>query len=55
MSNTKNKHSVAIVKRKIVKKDGSIIYKVKGYLSRRDEEQGLDIALDRQGYIIESL
>ena len=55
MSNTKNKHSVAIVKRKIIRKNGEVIYKVKGYLSRRDEEQGLDIALDKQGYIIEAL
>ena len=55
MSNTKNKHSVAIVKRKITRKNGEVIYKVKGYLSKRDEEQGLDIALDKQGYIIEAL
>lgn len=55
MSNTKNKNSVAVVKRKITRKNGEVIYKVKGYLSRRDEEQGLDIALDKQGYIIEAL
>ena len=55
MSNTKNKYSVTIVKRKITRKNGEVIYKVKGYLSRRDEEQGLDIALDKQGYIIEAL
>lgn len=55
MSKTKNKNSVAVVKKEIVKKDGNIIYKVKGYLSSRDEEQGLDIALDGHGYIIEAL
>ncbi len=55
MSKTKNKNSIAIVKKKITKKDGNVIYKVKGYLSSRDEEQGLDITLDRHGYIIEAL
>lgn len=55
MSKTKIKNSVAVVKKKITKKDGNIIFKVKGYLSSRDEEQGLDITLDRHGYIIEAL
>ena len=46
MTKTKNKYSVAKVT-----KNGKLI----GYLSNRDEEQGLDIVLDLQGYNIESL
>ena len=46
MAKTKNKYSVAKVT-----KNGKLL----GYLSSRDEEQGLDIVLDLQGYTIESL
>lgn len=55
MSVKKTKHSVAKVMRKRTRKDGSTYTVTVGYLSRRDEESGLDIALDMQGYIIESL
>ena len=43
----KNKYSVA----KVVNKKGNIV----GYLSTRDEENGLDIAYDLQGYTIVAL
>ena len=46
MTNTKNKYSVS----KAVKKGCPTIY-----LSTRDEENGLDIRLDMQGYEIISL
>lgn len=46
MSQTKNKYSVAVVK-----KGNRVI----GYLSTRDEEQGKDIILDSKGYTIEAL
>ena len=46
MSKTKNKCSTCVVK-----KNGRIV----GYLSAKDEEQGLDIKLDLQGYEIISL
>lgn len=47
MAITKNKHSVAVVKNS----KGHIV----GYLSRRDEENGLDIQLDLQGYTVEAI
>ena len=47
MSIRKNKYSVS----KIKKKKGNVI----GYLSTRDEENGLDIHLDSQGYTIIAL
>lgn len=47
MSKTKNNSSVAVVKTP----EGEVV----GYLSARDEEKGLDIDLDMQGYVIESL
>lgn len=47
MSKDKNKYSEYVVKNK----KGKIV----GYLSERDIEQGLDIKLDMQGYIIEAL
>ena len=47
MANKKNKYSVA----KVLNKKGQII----GYLSNRDEENGLDISLDSQGYTIIAL
>ena len=43
----KNKYSTA----KVINKKGNII----GYLCNRDEEKGLDISLDLQGYTIVSL
>ena len=46
MAIKKNKYSVAVVLK------GE---KVVGYLSRRDEENGLDISLDMQGYTIVAL
>ena len=52
MSKTKNKHSVAVVYRKHPRKDKWVVV---GYLSSRDEEQGRDIQLDRQGYKIVAL
>lgn len=45
MTNTKNRHSVC----KATKNKTTI------YLSNRDIENGLDIALDLQGYVVESL
>ena len=47
MSERKNKFSVA----KVLNKKGNVI----GYLSTRDEENGLDISLDSQGYTIIAL
>ena len=47
MSERKNKYSVA----KVLSKKGNVI----GYLSTRDEENGLDIRLDSQGYTIVAL
>ena len=47
MANKKNKFSVS----KVLNKKGNII----GYLSTRDEENGLDIRLDSQGYTIVAL
>ena len=47
MSIKKSKNSVA----KILSKKGNIV----GYLSSRDEENGLDIRLDSQGYKIVAL
>ena len=47
MSIKKNKFSVA----KVINKKGTIV----GYLSTRDEENGLDIRLDSQGYKIVAL
>ena len=47
MSERKNKFSVA----KVLNKKGTIV----GYLSTRDEENGLDIRLDSQGYTIIAL
>ena len=46
MSIKKNKYSVA----KVSNKKGII-----GYLCNRDEENGLDINLDLQGYTVEAL
>lgn len=51
MSKTKNKHSLYKVERE--RKDGKKV--TIGYLSNRDIEQGLDISLDLQGYIISSI
>ena len=47
MSIKKNKYSTC----KVINKKGNII----GYLSTRDEENGLDIRLDSQGYTIIAL
>lgn len=47
MSIKKSKYSVA----KVLNKKGNVI----GYLSTRDEENGLDISLDSQGYTIVAL
>ena len=47
MSERKNKYSVAAV----INQKGNIV----GYLSTRDEENGLDIRLDSQGYKIVAL
>lgn len=47
MSIKKNKFSTC----KVLNKKGQII----GYLSTRDEENGLDISLDSQGYTIIAL
>ena len=47
MSIKKNKYSVS----KVINKNGIII----GYLSSRDEENGLDGILDLQGFTIEAL
>ena len=47
MSIKKSKYSVA----KVLNQKGNII----GYLSTRDEENGLDISLDSQGYTIIAL
>ena len=52
MSQTKTKHSTCIVYKKSKKTDKLIVV---GYLSRRDEEQGLDIKYDMKGYTIVSL
>ncbi|MGO3419109.1 MAG: hypothetical protein ACTILV_01980 [Lactococcus cremoris] len=47
MSIKKTKYSVS----KVINKNGVII----GYLSSRDEENGLDRNLDIQGYAVEAL
>ena len=47
MSERKNKYSVS----KVLNKKGNVI----GYLSTRDEENGLDIAYDLKGYKIVAL
>ena len=47
MANKKSKYSVAAV----INKKGNIV----GYLSTRDEENGLDARLDMQGYTIVAL
>lgn len=47
MSIKKNKFSTC----KVINKKGNVI----GYLSTRDEENGLDIRLDTQGYKIVAL
>ena len=47
MSIKKNKYSTC----KVINKKGNII----GYLSSRDEERGVDIRLDIQGYTIIAL
>ena len=47
MAIKKNKHSVAVV----LNKKGNVV----GYLSTRDEQQGLDIQLNMQGYKIIAL
>ena len=44
MANKKNKYSVS----KVLNQKGNVI----GYLSARDEENGLDIELDLKGYTI---
>ena len=47
MANKKNKFSVA----KVINQKGNIV----GYLSTRDEENGLDARLDMNGYKIVAL
>ena len=47
MANKKSKYSVS----KVLNKKGNIV----GYLSTRDEENGLDIELDLKGYTILAL
>ena len=47
MANKKSKYSVS----KVLSKKGNVI----GYLSTRDEENGLDARLDLQGYTIVAL
>jgi len=56
MSKTKNKNSVAVVYRNYVsKRTGEKRRIIVGYLSRRDEENGLDISLDMRGYTVVAL
>jgi hypothetical protein len=52
MSKTKNKYSVSAVYKKSKKTDKLILV---GYLSSKDEENGLDIKLDMAGYIISAV
>ena len=47
MANKKSKYSVS----KVLNQKGAIV----GYLSSRDEKNGLDIRLDSQGYKIVAL
>lgn len=47
MNKTKTKNAVAVVKNQ----RGKIV----GYLTEKHEEQGRDIQLDSQGYIIEAI
>lgn len=47
MAIKKNKHSVAVV----LNEKGKVV----GYLSARDESQGLDVQLNMQGYTIVAL
>ena len=55
MSRTQSKHSVAKVTRETTLKDGRKVVKLVGYLSRRDEEQGIDIQMDMLGYTVTAL
>lgn len=52
MSQTKNKHSVAVVY-KFSKRTNK--WRIVGYLSSRDEERGLDIRYDMAGYKVVAL
>jgi len=54
MSKTKTKSSTAVVYKMVIYR-GRKIKKLVGYLSRRDEEKGLDIQYDRKGYIVEAI
>ena len=58
-SKTKNKYSVSVVKRKVINTLGKYDNKQRLipilYLSKRDEEQGLDSFYDAQGYVVEAL
>jgi len=56
MSKTKNKHSVAIVyKHYVSKTTGEKKRCIVGFLFSRDEENGVDIQLDKAGYEIVAL
>lgn len=52
MSKLKNKHSVTAVYKKSKIYDKLILV---GYLSSRDEENGLDIQMDLAGYVLVAL
>lgn len=52
MSKVKSKHSVTAVYKKSKTSDKLILV---GYLSSRDEENGLDIQMDLAGYILVAL
>jgi len=56
MSKTKTKHSTCAVYRPIKRNGVSTgLWQLIGYLSARDEEQGLDIRYDKMGYKIVAL
>ena len=55
MSIKKNKYSICVVYRPYTNRYGEKKLKIVGYLSNRDEEQGLDAHLDMQGYTVEAL
>jgi len=56
MSKTKSKHSTCVVyKTTVSKKNGKEFKSVVGYLSNRDEQNGLDISLDMKGYTVVAL
>jgi hypothetical protein len=52
MSKTKNKHSVTAVYKKSTRTGKLMLV---GYLSNKDEENGVDIKMDLAGYILVAL